>query len=594
MGLHLPGIRAIFGDVRETLRWAVMTAVVAMTAASGCKSRSSSSGTSDPHPEPSSKPSGARVEFDVFAFAEVLGTIAPCGCTTEPLGGLQFALGSIETTPSAQRLVVEPGSFLFPHPEGPLWPTDDAGWTQAYDRAAVLHGRFSALGDRLVSGVGPTDVGSPQGPSALKKYDLPRVVANAEGLGRPRSRVVGLEGAGVRWEIGVTAVVDPGAPGVEALGALQDPIAALPEVVAAMRTQGADLVLVLAQGRRQFAEAVAAGVPGLDVVVVGQPQGVDNERLGASMVRQGETFILEPGNGLQTMSVLHLSVDASLSEVPPPGAWAVTPSRGALTAELERVTSRLAKFEADPEADAAFLERLRQEREGLQAKLEGEDIPGPVVATFEQRKVTCKLPVDAAGAQALAAYEAKVSTANEARFRGVKAPPVRPGQAGYVGTDACADCHEESVTFWQTTRHAGAYATLVDGNKQYDLTCVGCHVTGYRKPGGSEVVENAGLQDVQCEVCHGPGSLHVDDGGDDLTRIVRDAPAELCATECHTPEHSDTFLYEAYLRDILGPGHGEAKRAHLGPGTTGRELRAAGLAAAGGSCKEKMMVPLPR
>src|SRR5690349_7156829 len=37
-----------------------------------------------------------RYEIDLFAFGRQLGTIAPCGCTTEPLGGLQFAFGYID------------------------------------------------------------------------------------------------------------------------------------------------------------------------------------------------------------------------------------------------------------------------------------------------------------------------------------------------------------------------------------------------------------------------------------------------------------------------------------------------------------------
>ena len=30
-----------------------------------------------------------RIEIDLYAFGRQLGTIAPCGCTTDPPGGLQ-------------------------------------------------------------------------------------------------------------------------------------------------------------------------------------------------------------------------------------------------------------------------------------------------------------------------------------------------------------------------------------------------------------------------------------------------------------------------------------------------------------------------
>lgn len=575
--------------IRSTVIAAVLLAGVSLP---GCKGRSSSRTTPDAAPRAST--AAPRAEFELYAFAEVVGTIAPCGCTTEPLGGVQFAFGAIEASSDPkERLVVEPGSFLFPQPEGPLWPTDEPGWEQARDRARVLQQRFSALGEQLVSGVGPTDAAAPEGIRALADYPLPRVVANVPALELPTQRSVTLESEGVRWQVGVTAVVDPEAPGAAKLGDVGAAQKALPPVLEQLRRDGADAVVVLAQGPRAFAERLAETVTGIDIIVVGHPRGVDTERLGAPVVQRGQTFILEPGTQLQTMSVLRLSVANSVEDVPGASEWTLESGQAQLAAELERVEARLAKFEADPEADPAFLGRLRAERDSIAARMRGQGERGPVVATFEQLKVTCKLPVDTAGAKALAAYEAKVAAANEARFQGVKAPPAPAGTPGYTGIQACADCHEEAVEFWETTRHAGAYATLVEGNKQFDLTCVGCHVTGYRRPGGSEVVENAGLRDVQCEVCHGPGSFHVEDGGDDLAKIQRDTKAEQCATECHTPEHSDTFAYEAYLRDVLGPGHGEAKRAALGDGPTGRQLRQAGLEAAGGSCKEKLMAPSP-
>jgi hypothetical protein len=271
--------------------------------------------------------------------------------------------------------------------------------------------------------------------------------------------------------------------------------------------------------------------------------------------------------------------------VPAVASWSIVPAKAQLEAELARIDERLKKFEADPSADPAFLQRLRDERDQVNAQLSGTP-DGNAVAVFEQVKVTCKLPADDEAKQMLAAYDQAIATANKQRFTGVKPPPPKKGHAGYVGMDACADCHEEAVEFWKTTVHAGAWETLVDDNKDFDLSCVSCHVTGWRKPGGSELVENAGLQDVQCEVCHGPGSLHAEDGGDNLKHITLKTTSSLCSGECHTPEHSDTFEYDAYMRDILGKGHGESARKALGAGPTGAELRRAGLEKAGGPCKK--------
>jgi hypothetical protein len=56
-------------------------------------------------------------------------------------------------------------------------------------------------------------------------------------------------------------------------------------------------------------------------------------------------------------------------------------------------------------------------------------------------------------------------------------------------------------------------------------------------------------------------------------------PTEERCRSCHTKDHSDTFALDPYLRDILGPGHGEDRRRALGAGPTGHELRSAALRA---------------
>jgi hypothetical protein len=71
-------------------------------------------------------------------------------------------------------------------------------------------------------------------------------------------------------------------------------------------------------------------------------------------------------------------------------------------------------------------------------------------------------------------------------------------------------------------------------------------------------------------------------GGLEKPAAIRRAPAdELCASQCHTKDHSDTFQLEAYLRDVVGQGHGEARRQRLGDGPTGAQLRKAALDKAG-------------
>jgi hypothetical protein len=545
-------------------------------------------------PAPTGPGEGAqapRIEVDVYAFGRQLGTIAPCGCTTEPLGGLAYAMGHIQATSSAgRRLLLEPGSFLFPDPEGPEAPTDPAAWAQAEQRAALLHGRFSAI-DGLVGGLGPTDLASSLGEGALRKWTLPRVLANLPAAARDAlpgvapHRTLALDGG---LEIGVTAVLDPSlARSVPALAAATDPLAAARQEVAAMRDAGTGLEIVLVHGPRPLAESIARDVEGVDLVVMGGVlEGTDRGRLGSNVQRIGDAFVLEPGDRAQTLTHLTLSFapDVALARPPGPGQWTVVAPDERKREELARVEARLARIEGDPAADPTFVARLRHERDALGAQLAGEEaVQGPVVAVFEQVKVTCRRAADPTTASALDGYDKWVADENARRFAGVRPPAPARGRPGFVGMAACEECHADAVAQWRGTAHAGAYDTLVGLGKQFDLSCVSCHVTAFRRPGGAEVVENAPLRAVQCEQCHGAGSRHVDDPAEHP--LPATTAASVCL-ECHTPEHSDTFAYEPYLRDVLGAGHGAAARERLGAGPTGRELRAAGLEKAGGACKK--------
>ncbi|HEY2732059.1 MAG TPA: cytochrome c family protein, partial [Polyangia bacterium] len=188
------------------------------------------------------------------------------------------------------------------------------------------------------------------------------------------------------------------------------------------------------------------------------------------------------------------------------------------------------------------------------------------------------LPRDPAIAAAMRALDAKIAKVNVANA--APPPPAEPGRPYYVGMDKCASCHKQAVALWRTTVHAHAWKTLVDGGKQADYKCVGCHVTGYGEIGGSSLGYTRRLENVQCETCHGPGSAHVAGKGlEEPPAIRRDTPASVC-TGCHNEHHSDTFQYAAYLRDVLGPGHAASARARLGDGPTGHALRGAALAKA--------------
>ena len=96
----------------------------------------------------------------------------------------------------------------------------------------------------------------------------------------------------------------------------------------------------------------------------------------------------------------------------------------------------------------------------------------------------------------------------------------------YVGVEHCKICHLPHFESWNKTRMSGTYELLkpgvraeakrdagLDPDKDYtgDATCLKCHVTGYGRPGGFvSFEETPGMAGVQCEMCHGPGSLYAE------------------------------------------------------------------------------------
>lgn len=106
--------------------------------------------------------------------------------------------------------------------------------------------------------------------------------------------------------------------------------------------------------------------------------------------------------------------------------------------------------------------------------------------------------------------------------------------AKYVGSATCRSCHAETHNDWQSTKHSQAFVDLKASGQQNNKNCLGCHTVGYNKTTGyvSEAA-TPNLEGVQCESCHGPGSLH----RGNKAMIVRSTAAEVC-TGCHQGTHN--------------------------------------------------------
>jgi hypothetical protein len=212
--------------------------------------------------------------------------------------------------------------------------------------------------------------------------------------------------------------------------------------------------------------------------------------------------------------------------------------------------------QADISARESDLATLRAQKSALEGSSETPDRSYYRARLIEVRE---KLGTDAKVKSNLDAYYRRVNEQNQITFKDRKPPPVSDGASGFVGAALCATCHQAEHAFWSTTRHARAYDTLEKQDKQFNLDCVGCHVTGYDEPGGSTVVQVSSLENVQCETCHGAGSRHVANPAD-LSLIQASPPQTLCGPKCHhVPHVKPDWSVTAAWQHILGPGHGKGR-----------------------------------
>jgi hypothetical protein len=466
-----------------------------------------------------------EVVVPIVATAEVKGTTEPCGCNSDPLGDV------------ARTVVLAQGGLLV-----------DAG-RLLYDTEVPAEKKAQA---------------------DAKAKTLETIYQNAARLdSAPHVYVVN----GVR--IGVFAVTSPD---VAAARAAMEKLVRPQVVVALFGTDRSAARSMLKQLSGGTMEGVWFGVVGQDVGEgMAEPEPV------------GNAWLVAPADQGRRVARIELHVKNGRPERVAFGGENERKLQLERTRKrIESLTLQLAEWKRDPNADKSFVaarEAELTELEGTRQKLETTQPSPPPGSYFTYSLVPVRrtLQRDARTAALLQQLDKEIGAANFAASQKEQPPPpMDPAAPRYVGINACAKCHKPAVEFWRTTVHSHAWKTLVDVGKQYNYDCTGCHVTGLGRPGGVTLatVEKAGLVDVQCETCHGPGSKHVEEAGGSI--LAKPAPG-YCADNCHTHEHSDTFQLVPYLRDILGKGHGEKARAALGEGVTAHELRQKALGAAHGS-----------
>jgi hypothetical protein len=529
-----------------------LVAAGGVAACQGCHSTGTT--VSDADHAAASKPT-----VRLYVMSTVAGALEPCGCSKDQLGGVDHFAAYVESQRSAApaALVVGAGPMFYLDPK--LRSGDSAQDTW---KAEAIAGAFKAL-DVAAWAPGYNDWAG--GADQLAK------VRDTSGAAMLAGNLAGATGVTVREvggvKIGVIGVADPR----DKAGSYPDgvktsaPLEAMKAGIAEARKQGAKVLVGLAALPRGEALRLADNVPELHVLVVGKPSeaGEGNDAPKAPVLA-GSTLVVETANHLQTVGVIDLFVrgggDGPITFADA-GGVARAEELLSLAARIRELEARINSWERDKTVKAEDLAARKADLEKLRAEKASKEAAQPEVKgsffRYTMVEVRDKLGrAEPVYAQMLGYYK-RVNEHNKVAFADRKPAPVEKGQASYIGVEACTDCHEEARKVWDKTPHAQAYVTLQKDFKEYNLDCVSCHVTGYDKPGGSTVTHNDKLRGVQCENCHGPGSLHAKDP-QNKALIVASPKTDLCVG-CHHPPHVDGFNAKEKVKLILGPGHGMPK-----------------------------------
>jgi 2',3'-cyclic-nucleotide 2'-phosphodiesterase (5'-nucleotidase family) len=546
---------------------------------------------------PASSTSGDRTVV-LFYLGEVQGTPEPCGCSSDPRGGLSRVVQQVK---AARAAAADPASVLFVDAGGLLFDPEhfqpDRVQEERLKADFVLHAEQAAN----VCGMGLGNEDLLDGEGALRQS---RQAANVEPSGDqsasapavpPTVPPTVLDAGGVK--VGIFGVSDPDS--MKAPLIASDPTAAAKAAVKTLQGQGAEVIVALLPLERADAVHLIQAVPGIDFGVLGKD--LDDQGLPEAQAA-GSGFLLIPAQRDQALGRIDLTLRGPRDPSTPfadAGGPAVAQDKITYLSGREKLVSQqVADLAKVPDADPSYVKTKQDELAQIQSDLarwqsHPLQIPdsGPYFVDAlipVKRGLDCDPDVE----KAKVAMDEAIGTLNTTAPDPVV--PAPPGTRHYVGMGECESCHRKEVAFWKTTVHAQAFQALVDKGKQFDRDCIVCHTTGWHEPGGASFESYKDFESVQCEVCHGPGSDHIeqtDKAGFDGT-IIADPTASADGTpqfsrclDCHTPEQSDTFAgnEQAYLRDITGPDHGAALHTKLGDEPRAHDIRAAALAKAGTS-----------
>lgn len=146
------------------------------------------------------------------------------------------------------------------------------------------------------------------------------------------------------------------------------------------------------------------------------------------------------------------------------------------------------------------------------------------------------------------------------------------GDKTYIGSSKCKICHNakkdgEIWNVWKASSHAKAFETLSSEEaiavaKEKGIAkppseapeCLKCHVTAADPATGAVPAGVIAKDGISCEACHGPGSLHQEDGkkkkkGEEVDLSVNQhRPTEADCVKCHNADNP-TWKEDRYTKE---------------------------------------------
>jgi len=540
----------------QRFRWCVC-ALLWVVAACGGSRCDGGSGSPAPKTTPAQEIAVAipKPDLRLLLLTDPRGYLEPCGCNQRPLGGVDKLATVVARAKrdGVPLLVFSAGDFAV----GTELRAEDAEQARAQElmRANTFVEAYKQLG---VTAIAPGALDLAQSARLLGELaargGYPWIVDNAsvpDGKPSPFAQARIVEVSGIK--VGVLGLVAPPAAPIDKELTLQGDLGAIAAAKSSeLRAEGAQLVIALVSADRRSARSIAGKGP--DLVLMG---GLDLERpLPPSVL--GSAVLLHAGyQGQNVVTVdLGLKAAADKQDWEDASAW----SRRALHKDLDQqIAERRASmraWEKDPKVAKADLDAQRARLRELESERERTSKPSFAGRWLNAELVELapEIPDDPTLAKQLEAHDVQVNEHNRTSLAGLKPLPAEPGKAAYAGSESCASCHQQAYDWWRGTKHGRAYATLERVHKEFNLNCVSCHVTGYNEKGGSTVTHVDRLKDVGCETCHGPGSQH--NAAPKQPGLIALAVPESVCGGCHTKEHSDRFVYDAFRQMLIVPGHG--------------------------------------